>query len=87
MIAEMPKDFTECKKQDTYIYKLGKLLAYDERYTVGNSKQQRKLFRLAKERVIEFNQIKENKKFKGICIDLNRLYANVLKTVGIQEYI
>ena len=86
MVAEMPKGLTELE-QARYIYiNLGKLLAYDERYTVGNNKQQRKLFKLAKERVIEFNQIKENKKFKGICIDLNRLYANTLiSKLGMQR--
>jgi hypothetical protein len=86
MVAEMPKGLTELE-QARYIYiNLGKLLAYDERYTVGNNKQQRRLFRLAKERTIEFNQIKENKKFKGICIDLNRLYANTLiSKLGMQR--
>ena len=41
MVAEMPKGLTELE-QARYIYiNLGKLLAYDERYTVGNNKQQR----------------------------------------------
>ena len=41
MVAEMPKWLTELE-QARYIYiNLGKLLAYDERYTVGNNKQQR----------------------------------------------
>lgn len=86
MIAEIPEDWNE-KEKARYVYiNLGKLLAYDERYTVGSTTQQRRLFKLAKERVIDFNEIKENKKFKGICIDLNRLYANVLiKKLGIKR--
>lgn len=86
MIDEMPSDYSEMQKARHIYIQLGKLLAYDERYTVGNSGQQRKLFRLAKERVIAFNEIKENKKCKGICLDLNRLYANVLNSIGIQAY-
>ncbi len=87
MIDEIPKDYTELQKA-RYIYiNLGKLLSYDERFLAGNSKAQKRIFKLAKENVIEFNQIKENKKFKGICVDLNRLYANTLRAVGIESYI
>ena len=87
MLDEMPKDFSEMQKARYLYINLGKLLAYDERYTVGNGSAQRKIFRMAKENVITFNKIKEGKKFKGICIDLNRLYANVLRNAGIQSFI
>ena len=86
MLAEMPRCQTQRQAARWIYINLGKLLAYDERYTVGNRRQQIKLFRLAKERVIAFNEIKENKKCKGICLDLNRLYANVLNSIGIQAY-
>lgn len=85
MIDLMPKDFTELQKARYLFINLGKLLAYDERFIVANGKAERKLFKMAKENVIEFNQIKEGKKFKGICLDLNRLYANVLIKAGIQK--
>lgn len=88
MLAEMPRCQTQRQAARWIYINLGKLLAYDERYTVGNRRQQIKLFRLAKERVIQFNQIKEGKKFKGICIDLNELYANLLRNrLGIPAYI
>ena len=85
MIDLMPKNFTELQKARYLYINLGKLLAYDERYIVANSKAEKKLFRMAKENVIDFNKIKEGKKFKGICIDLNRLYANVLLKAGIEK--
>ena len=85
MIDLMPKNFTELQKARYLFINLGKLLAYDERFIVANNKAQRKLFKMAKEHVIEFNKIKEGAKYKGICLDLNRLYANVLLKAGIQR--
>ena len=85
MIDQMPKDFTELQKARYLFINLGKLVSYDERFIVANGKSQRKLFKMAKENVIEFNKIKEGKKFKGVCLDLNRLYANVLIKAGIKR--
>ena len=48
MLAEMPRCQTQRQAARWIYINLGKLLAYDERYTVGNRRQQIKLFRLAK---------------------------------------
>ncbi len=69
-------------KTALYIYiELGKIKSFDEKYFLGNSQVQKKIYELARRETTQIDQIAKKKKI--ICLSLAYLYCSILKEFGI----
>lgn len=80
ILRRMPADLTQIE-QARYIYlQLGKLVTFDEKYWLGNSRTRQRIYKSAR-KVQDFKDMKDN---KVICVSLSNLYNGLLRKFGIE---
>lgn len=80
ILTRMPANLTQIE-QARYVYlQLGRLVTFDEKYWLGNSKSRRQIYKSAK-RVRDFKDMKDN---KVICVSISNLYNSLLAKLGIE---
>jgi len=86
IMHKMPKNLSDLEKA-RYIYvNLGQLFSFDENFWYGNSKIMNKIYTKAITSPVDFNNLQEDKKEKAICVNINKTYNAVLRSLGIETY-
>lgn len=84
IIKKMPADLNDLEKA-RYIYiELGKLFTFDENYVLAPAKIQDKLYKMAMEDKVDFNDLATKKHSKALCISISNAYSLLLNRVGIE---
>lgn len=80
ILTRMPANLTKIEQARYTYLQLGRLVTFDEKYWLGNSKTRRQIYKSAR-RVRDFKDMKNN---KVICVSISNLYNSLLSKLGIE---
>lgn len=80
ILTRMPANLTKIEQARYTYLQLGRLVTFDEKYWLGNSKTRRQIYKSAR-RVHDFKDMKDN---KVICVSISNLYNSLLSKLGIE---